>query len=196
MTLPRPAQHRGLPREHLLGSGGGCNVGLAFANDQRRFRRLRIDIDAIKTGTRERDLRGRRIDAHGILGLERAHANDDASRGDEQRKLALGEPRYMEARVAREPELAAAVIDFGATSAVDPQVVALRNRIVEADLRPFAGVVIRRVVDRPLHVRDAPDARQEVIAGLRMRREGGRAGEKRNQPWHVDRRDSADSIRR
>ena len=102
----------------------------------------------------------------------------------------------MEARVAREPELAAAVIDFGATRAVDPQVVALRNRIVEADLRPFAGVVIRRVVDRPLHVRDPPDARQGVIASLRVRHEGAREGEQRNQPWHVDRRDSADSIRR
>jgi hypothetical protein len=183
--MRRDTSH-GLPREYLLGSGAGRNVGLAVTNDQYRSRPLPIDIDAIKTRTRECDLRDRCIEANGILGLEHAHANDDASCSDEQREPALGEPRHVKIRVAREPDLAAAVVDFGAAAVIDPQVVALRDRIVEADWRPFAGMVIGRVMERPLHVRDAPDLRPGIIASLRMRRERDRAGEKRNQPSRDD----------
>ena len=85
---------------------------------------VRHDVDSIKAGARQLNLRRRRIDARGVARVEDTHANDDAALGYEKRDAVLVETRHMHIGVARETELAATIIDLGPAVSADPEVVA------------------------------------------------------------------------
>ena len=132
-------QVRALSREHLLAPGDRRDLCLAFADDDGRARTVGGHVDPVQAGTRERDLARRRVDANGIVVVQHAPANYHAAGRDEERELAIVEARHMQARVAGEPELTAAVIDFHAAFGLDAQIVAFGDRVVEAELAPLAG---------------------------------------------------------
>ena len=121
------------------------------------------DVDAIQAGPQQVDLRVRRVDARGLAGVEHAHAHDDMALRDEQRELAVVQPRDVQVRVATETELAAAVVDLGAAVRAGPQVVAGGDRIVLADAGPLVGAVGRRQVELARQARDAAGARHDVV---------------------------------
>ena len=181
--LGRDAGQRGdLPRPHGLDAGRRCDLRFAFANDHRRQRAVGRDVDPVETRPLKRDLRRRRIDAHRVVGLEHAHADDDATCGDEQRELPIVESRHVQIRVAGKPELPTAVVDFGDAVAIDVEIVALRDGVVEPDLRPVARTLVGRVAQHSLHVRDASHASRKVIVGAcGDRDENARAADERNQ---------------
>ena len=86
---------------------------------------------------------------------------------DEQRDIWRSSSRdTLRLRVAAEPKLAAAEVDFGAAVVADPEVVAGRDRIVEADRRPLVG----RDPAAPGKIRrrtsaTRPDASRQVVVG-------------------------------
>ena len=96
-------------------------------------------------------------------GTECAHAHDEPALRDEQRELPLVQPRHVEIGVAAEPELAAAVIDFGTPVAAHPEVVTRRDRIIEPDGNPFVCAIFRREKDVAGRFGDAPDAGRQFI---------------------------------
>jgi len=84
---------------------------------------------------------------------------------DEERQLALVQPGQMHVGVARKAKLCPAEIDFGAAVARHPEVVAARDGIVEADLRPFVRAVFGREIQRPADDRHAADAAGRIVLG-------------------------------
>ncbi len=134
-------KHR-LTRQRLLNATRKRNLRFAFAHRYRRHRAIGRDVDTVEPDPRQLDLRIGCVDAYRFAGTDRAHAHDDPALGDEQRELPLVEARDVEIGVAAEPELTAAVIDFGAPFAAHPQVVARRDRIVEPDGDPFVRAIL------------------------------------------------------
>ena len=70
---------------------------------------------------REHQLRVRRVDARRLARIEHAHAHADAALRDEQRELPVVQPRYVQVRVACQPELPGAEVDLGAAFVADPR---------------------------------------------------------------------------
>src|SRR5439155_14085319 len=146
---------------------GDRNVRFAFANDDGRLLAIIGNVDPINTRSRELDLRVRRVDARRVALLERAQRDDDATLRDEQRDLVLVESRYVHVRVAGDPQLADAEIDFRTTFAGQPHVVAVRDRIVELDRRPFGRAILRREKELAADIRNAPDTARRLVLVLR-----------------------------
>ena len=96
----------------------------------------------------------------------------------------LVESRHVHVRVTGDPQLADAEIDFRTTFAGQPHVVAVRDRIVELDRRPFGRAVLRREKELAADIRNAPDTARRLVLILRdliLRERAGRKGQKREQ---------------
>src|SRR5690349_20112143 len=89
LLVRNTGQGRGPPGQHLRRACRGCDLRLAFTHDHRRQGAVLRDVDSIEAGTRQLDLRGRRIDAHRVVRLEYAYPDDDTPGGDEERELPL-----------------------------------------------------------------------------------------------------------
>ena len=80
----------------------------------RAARPIGRNVDAVEARPGQCDLAVRRVDARDIVNIEYAYTNDEASARDEERELAVVEPRNVQVGVAGNAELATAVINFGA----------------------------------------------------------------------------------
>jgi hypothetical protein len=87
---------------------------LALAHRHHGLLAIGRNFNPVEAKPRQRYLRVRCVHPRCIAGLEEAHAHDQPAVRDEQRELAIVEPRDMQAGVAPQPELSAAVIDLDA----------------------------------------------------------------------------------
>ncbi len=168
----RADQDHRLSGQCLLDAAGECDLRLAFAHRHRRRRAIRRHVDAVEARPHQPDLRVRRVDARAVTRGLRTHAHEEPPLCDEKHDLAIVEARHVDVRVAAHAELPAAVIDLGATVAADPQVVAGRDGIVEADRRPLVGTVLGREKDVAREFGNARDAGGQFIFSRRLRRRG------------------------
>ena len=168
------AGHRdALSRQRLLFAARERDRCLAFAHDERRRLGVGIDVDSIESCAQQPQLRVRRVDVGDVVaGIERAHANDETALRNEQRELAIVEPRHVHAGAAGDSELTAAVVDLGATVRRHPEIVAARDGLIEADRRPIVCLVFRRREQFAGEIGDTRDpARKVVVLTVRARRE-------------------------
>ena len=89
---------------------------------------------------------------------------------DVQREIGIVQPRKMQAGVGCQAELADAEVDFGAAVIAHPEIVAARDRIVDADGDPLLRRVLRRQEQLAADVRDTADARAQVVIRPRRQR--------------------------
>ena len=165
----------------MLRDRAGVDDRLAFAHGELRVLPVLRHLDAIEAGPRKGDLAVRRVDARRFARLQHAYAKDHLALRDIQREIGVVQPRKVQAGVGREAELADAEVDFGAAVIAHPEIVAARDRIVDADGDPLLGCVLRRQEQFAADVGDTADAWAQVIIRARRRRQQAGKREKHEQ---------------
>ena len=156
-----------LPAVHRDRALANTDLGFAFADDQRRVRGFGIGVEAVGARADDIDLRVRRVEFRALAGVDRPQTKIRAAIGEERRELSVVELGEVDVRFVCEPQLSGAEVDLCPTFSADPEVVAHRYRIVDADLLPSGFRIVRREEHAASDVRKSSYARRWVQLRLR-----------------------------
>jgi len=126
------------------------------------------------------------LDARDLARIEHAQPQHHASLRDEQRHRAIVEARDVHVGGAAEADLPGAHVDLGAAAFGHPQVVAGRDREVDADRRPVGRTILGSVVDLATQVGDAAHARGSFVVTAALLRRGTAGAEREPHRQHGD----------